>query len=99
MGLTTADLGPFGKKQIDDEFKRAAAHTGSGSDEIRLARALMDVGAVEAYPVNVALALSAAARLDEQSITPSCVRRNYPMGRQTHAFVREVVSAAERAMR
>ena len=82
--------------QMNEEFKVAVAHTGSDSNEVRIARALFSVEAIESFPANVSLALSAAAMIAEQGITASQVTRNYPIGGTTHNWINKVVSAAER---
>lgn len=76
---------------LDHEF-RAAVRTGTDTDEVRLARALIDVGAVDACPDNVVLALSAAARLKGLRIFPGTVRRSYNMGGITRNYVDQAIA-------
>lgn len=84
-------VSPFVAREIDREFRVAIAHGAATTDEVRLARALFDVNAVEPRPANVALALGAAARL---TVSPSQVRRLYGNGYGTYELVTEAVAAA-----
>jgi hypothetical protein len=79
---------------IDREFRTAIAHTEASTIEVQIARALFEVGAIDASPKNVAHALGAAARINAGYVSASMVRRNYGAGGITHDMVTEAVVAA-----
>lgn len=79
--------------EIDREFRVAVAHTEASTVEVQIARALFDLGIIDAAPRNVATALSAAARLNAAAISASVIRRNYPVGGLTHDFVSAIIMA------
>ncbi|AHJ88317.1 hypothetical protein CG91_gp017 [Mycobacterium phage 39HC] len=79
--------------EIDREFRVAIAHTEASTAEVRMARALFDVHALDARPDTVADALSAAARLVDMGLLPSQVRRLFGNGGQMHDLVTEAVAA------
>ena len=78
---------------IDREFRVAMARTGASADEVRMARAVFQVQALDARPDTVADALSVAARLVAKGLLPSQVRRLYGNGGQMFDLVREAVDA------
>lgn len=84
-------ISSYVQHEIDREFRIAIAHGAASTDEVRLARALFDVNAVDPSPANVALVLGAAARL---YLIPSQVRRLYGNGHQVYDLVNEAVAAA-----
>lgn len=90
----TTRLSPFAQNELDREFRVAKAMTECSTHELHTARALMDLGIIEAKPANVAHALSAAARLEAAALSASHVRRNYGAGGLTYDFVNEVVIAS-----
>lgn len=79
-------------QDIDREFRTAIQH-GADTDEVRLARALFDVNAIEPHPHNVAHALNAAAIINRRGLMPSQIRRLYGSGGSTYDYVTEAVAA------
>ncbi|AGU91939.1 hypothetical protein ADAWI_17 [Mycobacterium phage Adawi] len=97
-GVKMSTISPFTAQAIDREFRSAIAHGATTADEVRLARALFDVHAVEVtstyhrdITAAVTVALGAAARL---TLQPSQVRRLYGNGQLTYDLVNEAVAAA-----
>ena len=95
MTVSTANAAAL---DIDREFRTALAH-GATTDEVRMARVLIEVNAVEVNPRNthaaVSTALGAAARLiaGGQFVHPGQVRRLYGNGGITYDLVNEAVTA------
>lgn len=85
---------------MDREFRSAIAHGAATTDEVRMARALIEVHALEVPAHNVARgighALGAAARLIDggKVVSPSQVRRLYGNGGQMFDLVCEAVTDA-----
>ncbi|AKF14685.1 hypothetical protein SEA_ALANGRANT_20 [Mycobacterium phage AlanGrant] len=77
----------FAAAVLDRRIREAAAHLGSSTDEVRLARAILEVHATD----DVVVAFGAAARL---TLLPSQVRRLYSNGYGTYDLVNEAVAAA-----
>lgn len=91
-----AQLSPFGQREIEQEFRFQQDRKGATADEIRMARAIMDTGMVEARPANVKLAIAAGRKLN---ILPGQVRRNTRAGGITFDLVAQAVIRAERELR
>ncbi|AER48935.1 hypothetical protein SEA_DONNY_21 [Mycobacterium phage Donny] len=88
-------VSPFTQMEIDREFRTAAAHGAADRYEIRIARVLFEVNAIEPRPANVAHALGAAARiLDCGKVMPSQIRRLYGNGGLTYDLVTNAVQAS-----
>lgn len=81
---------------MDREFRSAIAHGAATTDEVRMARVLFEVNAIDTRPANVGHALGAAARLIDggKVVSPSQVRRLFGNGGQMHDLVTEAVVAA-----
>ena len=90
----TAQLSTYAALELDREFRTAKAATECSTQELQIARALMDLGIIDARPANVARALSAAARLEAGYLSASLIRRNYGVGGLTYDLVNEAVAAA-----
>lgn len=81
---------------MDREFRTAIAHGAATTDEVRMARVLFEVDAIDTAPRNVGHALGAAARIIASGVivTTGQVRTLYPNGGSVYNLVNAAVSAA-----
>ena len=91
------NVSPHIAREIDREFRVALLHD-IDANEVRMARALLDVNAVEVNPRNVyasvVVALGAAAIINRRGLMPSQIRRLYGNGGHTYDYVTKAVAAA-----